>query len=45
MTSVHWSRRHLGLVGGVLFLCAGRSWGAGGVIYLFDFVNWSCKTI
>lgn len=37
--------RHLGLVGGVLFLCVGRGWGgAGGVIYLFDFVNRRCES-
>lgn len=37
--------RHLGLDWGVLFLGVGRGWGAaGGVIYLFDFVNRSCKS-
>lgn len=39
--------RHLGLVWGVLFLCVGRGRGRGGavgVIYLFDFVNRSCKS-
>lgn len=38
--------RHLGLVWGVLFLCVGVGGEeAGRVIYLFDFVNRSCKAI